>query len=239
MKKIKEIKEALMSLKARITGTRNKTKKVFKKILKVLNLRIDSNQRWLLLSAAVGGLLTTYTNPTIMKELVSNLPAQWLAFQSLAYSAAGLLVGAAWKGCIRKNAMRFFLLLAGLETLCGIALGIYLLIEWNVWVFAVANLIYCSIVSTFISKCVMAFKAKLWRDKERETYDNNNSTVCSLVCIVGFLLALVFLPSLKTSIVLWTVYCTVDDLGWMYVYFKNRQTLLQPDEDEENEDDEK
>lgn len=209
-----------------------------KKILEALNLKIDSNQKWLLLSAGIGGLLTTYTSPTLMKEVVSNLPAEWLAFQNLAYSIAAFIIGTVWKGCVRENVMKYFLYLTVAETVCGIALGVYLLTSWNVWIFAITSLVYGSLVSVFISKCIMAFKAKLWKNKDREDFDNNNTIIGGIVCISGFLLALVALPSLKTSILLWTIYCVVDDLGWMYVYFKNRQTLIQP-EDEGNEESKK
>ena len=71
----------------------------------------------------------------------------------------------------------------------------------------------------------MAFKAKLWVEKEREIYDNNMSIVSGIVCIVGYVFALIALPSLKVSLFLWSVCCIFDDIGWLIVYTKNKKTL--------------
>ena len=71
----------------------------------------------------------------------------------------------------------------------------------------------------------MAFKAKLWVEKEREIYDNNMSIVSGIVCIIGYVFALIALPSLKVSLFLWSVCCVFDDIGWIIVYAKNKKTL--------------
>lgn len=73
----------------------------------------------------------------------------------------------------------------------------------------------------------MAFKAKLWVEKEREVYDNNTSIVSGIVCVVGYLFALVALPSLKLSLFLWALCCILDDIGWLIVYKKNELILKQ------------
>lgn len=71
----------------------------------------------------------------------------------------------------------------------------------------------------------MAFKAKLWIEKDREVYDNNVSIVGGIVCVVGYVFALVALPSLKVSLFLWSLCCIFDDIGWIIVYNKNKETL--------------
>ena len=71
----------------------------------------------------------------------------------------------------------------------------------------------------------MAFKAKLWVEKEREIYDNNVSIVSGIVCIIGYISALIALPSLKVSLFLWSVCCIFDDVGWLIVYAKNKEVL--------------
>lgn len=192
----------------------------------MLNIHSDSNQKWLLLSMLFSGLLITYANPTITKAIISELPAQWIAFQSVMSAVAGLLIGVIWKGSVRKVAIKRFLYLATIESLAGFILGMYLcFIHYNVWIFAIASLIYSTFITTFVSKCVMAFRAKLWQDKEREIYDNNRSIVAGIVCVIGFGAALLFLPSLKTSLFLWGICCIIDDLGWIYVYWKNKNEL--------------
>ena len=71
----------------------------------------------------------------------------------------------------------------------------------------------------------MAFKAKLWIEKDREIYDNNVGIISGIVCIAGYVFALVALPSLKVSLLLWSLCCVFDDIGWIIVYNRNRETL--------------
>ena len=71
--------------------------KLFKRILDFFNIHPDKNQRWTLSTVFVVGLLYTYVQPAITKAWVSELPAEWIAFQSLAYSICGLLIGMIWK----------------------------------------------------------------------------------------------------------------------------------------------
>ena len=73
----------------------------------------------------------------------------------------------------------------------------------------------------------MAFKAKLWVEKDREIYDNNASIVTGIVCIVGYLFAIIALPSLKVSLFLWSICCIIDDIGWIIVYKINKEKLIE------------
>lgn len=197
-----------------------------KKILNLLNIHPDANQKWLLISLVISGLLITYAHPTLLKTIISGLPAQWIAFESVVASVSGLLIGMIWQGKIREKAIKYFFYLALIESLCGFILGLYLcFINFNVWVLAIASLIYTTVISSFVGKCIMAFKAKLWVEKEREIYDNNSDIVTGIVCIVGYLFALVALPSLKVSLFLWAICCIFDDIGWLIVYGKNKLIL--------------
>ena len=201
---------------------------MFRNVLNLINIHPDSNQKWLLISLVISGLLITYAHPTLLKAIISGLPAQWIAFQSLAASIAALLMGMIWKGKIREKAIKWFFYLALIESICGFLLGLYLcFIEFNVWVFAIASLIYTTVISTFVGKCIMTFKAKLWIEKEREIYDNNADIVSGIVCVIGYLFALVALPSLKVSLFLWAICCIFDDIGWLIVYSKNKLVLKQ------------
>ena len=138
-----------------------------------------------------------------------------------------MAIGIVWNGKVRENAMRCFTQLAVTESTCGCLLGLYLcFIEWNVWVFAIASLVYSNIVSIFVGKCIMAFKATLWPSGERETYDNNMSIVQGIVCIAGYVMALISLPPLKLSLLIWSLCCVIDDAGWLTIYMRNRKLLM-------------
>lgn len=204
----------------------NFIKKIIKQILNILNVHPDKNQKWILISLFVSGLLITYIHPAIVKEVYTNLPAEWIAFESLASSIAGLVVGMLWKGNIRKGVTKHFMIFALSESILGFLLGMFLVfVHYNVWIFAIASLIYSAFITTFVSKCIMAFKAKLWIEREREIYDNNHSIVAGIVCIIGFSLALLFMPSVKTALFLWGLCCIIDDFGWIMVYYKNKEVL--------------
>ena len=201
-------------------------KNFFKKILNILNVHPDSNQIWILTSLFLSGLLITYIHPAIVKEIYSSLPAEWIAFESLASSIAGLVVGILWQKTIRRGVIKYFLIFAVSESVLGCLLGLFLtFVYYDVWIFAIASLVYSAFITTFVSKCIMAFKAKLWIERERETYDNNQSIIAGIVCIIGFSMALLFMPSLKLAIFIWALCCIIDDIGWCIVYIKNKNEL--------------
>lgn len=200
--------------------------KCLKKLLELINVHPDKNQKWLLISLFFSGFLITYSHPTLLKAIISELPAEWLAFQSMVTAIASLFIGVLWQERVRAVAIKYFALLAIIESICGCLLGLYLcFVEFNAWVYAIASLIYSTLITFFVGKCVMAFKAVLWVEKEREIYDNNSSIISGIVCIAGYALALLALPSLKLSLFLWAMCCIIDDIGWIIVYKKNKEIL--------------
>ena len=191
-----------------------------------LNIHPDENQKWLLLSTFFSGLLVTYASPAITKAIITALPAEWIAFEALFGSLSGLLIGMVWKDNVRDKAMKYFMWLAIYESVIGCLLAMFLcFIYYNVWVFAIVSLLYTSFISIFVGKCIMAFKPKLWNDKAREVYDNNYSIVSGIVCVTGYGLALIAMPSLQVSLFLWGLCCILDDIGWIYVYYKKSEKI--------------
>ena len=53
---------------------------MIKQILDKLNIKPDNNQKWILLSLFISGLLITYSSPVIAKSIITALPAEWIAF---------------------------------------------------------------------------------------------------------------------------------------------------------------
>lgn len=197
-----------------------------KKILDILNIHADDNQKWLLWSMFISGLLATYASPALSKAIITALPAEWIAFQALFSSVVGLFIGMIWKGVFRQNIIKYFLIFCISECAAGFITAMYLcFINYNIWIFAIASLIYSNFICTLVGKCIMAFKARLWLEKEREIYDNNLSIVGGITCIIGFGLALMFMPSVKVALFIWGVGCILDDIGWIIVYIKNKAEL--------------
>lgn len=196
------------------------------KVLNIFNIKADSNQKFILISLFLSTLLMTYASPRITKAIVTDMPVEWLAFQSLFMSICTLVIGMMWRGKIRKTVLNYFMLLCITESLAGFFLGMYLcFIKYNVWVFAICSLIYTAFITNLVGKCIMAFKAKMWNEKEREIYDNNISIVAGIVCIIGFAMALIIMPSLKVALFLWGICCIIDDIGWIVVYYNNKKSL--------------
>ena len=139
--------------------------KLFKRLLDLLNIHPDENQRWTLSTLFIVGLLDAYVGPAISKAWVTELPAEWLAFQSLVYSVVGLFIGMIWKGRVRRKAIQWFTVLCVIESAAGFCIGMWLcFVEYNVWVLAIACLLYGTLVSEFIGKCLMTFRPKLWNE---------------------------------------------------------------------------
>jgi len=201
-------------------------KKLFSKLLNILNIHADNNQKWLLWSIFISGLLATYISPAITKAIITELPAEWIAFESLFASITGLILGIIWQGNFRYNIIHYFIIFCICECAAGFLCAMYLcFIQYNVWIFAISTLIYGNLITILVSKCIMAFKAKLWPEKEREIYDNNLSIVDGITCIIGFGVALFMMPPLKIALFIWGLCCIFDDIGWIIVYIKNKETL--------------
>jgi len=195
---------------------------------KRLNIKLNKNCNALYLASFISTLLCTYSNPCIVKEIVSCLPAQYLSVESLTICLSNLLIGMIWKGKTRDSVIRNFTIFAVLETVASILLGIWLLfISYNVWVMAIASVIYVNFISLFICKCVMTFKSKLFIEKDREDFDNSSSTIISIASIVGFVCATMLMPSLPTAILFWSLACVFDDVGWIIIYLQNKAKLTE------------
>ena len=194
---------------------------------RLFNIQIQENQGYLLFSSAMSGLIYTYSNPPIVKEIISKLPPEYISFEGAWFCLMTLFMGVIWKTKTREFAMKFFTWLALFESLGTFIISIYLVfVQYNVWVFAILTLIYSSIVTTFIGKCIMMFQSKLWNGKTRELYDNTSSIFRNGVAMLGFAIAILAMPSLNTAILLWGIGCVFDDIGWIIVYNLNKKRIM-------------
>lgn len=174
----------------------------------------------------IKGLLLSYIGARLHNTFVTSLPPEWLSFESLVGSIAGLSIGMLWQKGVRRCAIKYFAVLAIAESICGCSLGLYLaLVKWNIWFYAIVSLIYQTFISEFVTRCFIAFRSRLWNNRGRENYDNNHSIVRGISCIIGYSLALIAMPTLKLSLILWAICCVLDDGGWVFIYFKNHKIL--------------
>ena len=179
------------------------------------------------MSSSVSGLIYTYTHPVIVTATISNLPERYISLEALWFCVSAMIIGAIWKGCVREKAIKYFTYIATIESLAAFSLGCYMaFVNWNVWVFAISSALYLSIVSQFIGKCVMAFKASLWIEKEREDFDNTSSIISNTIAMIGFMIATIAMPKLEVAVFLWGLGCIFDDIGWIIVYRKTRNRII-------------
>ena len=196
------------------------------KVFKFFNIQLQPYQGPLALSMFFSVLLNAYFCPVLFKTTVSALPSQWLAFEGVWCCTVSLLIGMVWKGNFRKAVLRNFVWFAIIESAASFCLGMWLaFVSWNVWVYAIFSLLYVSLVSLTISRCIMVFKTKVWNEKSRELHDNTASVVRDLALILGGILAIIFCPPLKLALILWGIACVVDDIGWIFTWFKLKDKL--------------
>ena len=63
-----------------------------KEILNLFNLKLDNNQKYIVVSLILCGLLCSYISPVIVKDIYTKLPSEWIAFESLVGSISGFLI---------------------------------------------------------------------------------------------------------------------------------------------------
>ena len=200
---------------------------VIKYFQELLNIKIQRNQGILILTSCITGFIFCYISARIQKEIISSLPAEFLSIQSLWFCISSLIIGVVWKGTTRIFAIKYFAILALTESILAFCLAMYLtFVMYNPWIFAIGTLLYQSVISNFVCKCLMCFESKLWQQRERGDFDNTNSVVRSIICCLGFGLAIVNMPCLKVAIFLWGCSCILDDIGWIIVYSRNRELIL-------------
>lgn len=59
----------------------------------LMNIKVQKNQGWLLMSSSVSGLIYTYTHPVIVKATISNLPERYISIEALLFCLSGLILG--------------------------------------------------------------------------------------------------------------------------------------------------
>lgn len=109
-------------------------------LFRFLNIKVQPNQGILLVSSSLSGLMYAYSNPMIVKEVISNLPPQWLSIEAIWCSIASLVIGMLWKGNLRLVAIKNFALFAMTESIIAFTLSMILVfIYYNVWIFCCCN----------------------------------------------------------------------------------------------------
>lgn len=201
---------------------------MFKKILNFLNIKVQPYQHFTLFSCFFSLLFHSYYGPVLLKVAVSELPAQYLAFETVWCCLTSLIMGICWKGKFRKFAIKNFSAFALIESIAGFCLAMWLaFVSWNVWIYSIFALLYVSLITFTIGRCVMVFKTKLWNEKSRELYDNTYSIVADFALVFGACLSMIFSPSLKLALILYGCSCIIDDIGWILLWHKLKEKLIE------------
>lgn len=207
---------------------------------KIIKFGVDSNQSILLVTSIICTILGASVGPALQKEIISALPAKFLAIQGLVAIGANIIVSHLWQlEDARKRVILSYRILTLTESVAGFCLAMYLaFIDWNVYVFAIASLIYTSLISMLVGKATSAFSNALWKGRKREDYKNEKDLWHGYAGILGLLIAATFTAPLRWSLVIWGITCILDDLGWIIIYLKNKNFLLQKTLTEEKDEEE-
>lgn len=170
-------------------------------------------------------LALSIASPTITKTIVTALPTQWLAFQSLVGCISGSFFGIMWnKENFRTFSIPLFMKLEIGEMIFGIVLAITMCFYFNAWIFAIGSMVFTSIISVWLGRILIAFRSILWVGEKREQYDNNGLLNANISCLIGFLIAAIIPIPLKVALVLWALYCLYN-IGWIILYQRNKKLL--------------
>lgn len=184
-----------------------------------------NNKSILILSHFIPDILIGLGWATIHKVCVELLPAQWLSFEQLMISVFLIIACFLWKNeKFRKNTISIFLFLSIFEMLTGMIMAFSMVFSFNVWVYAIGSLIYIGLISVFLSRVEIAFKSKLFAERERENFDNDMELAASSSSLIGFGIASLVEIPLSTALTLWGI-AWIGNLGWIMVYLKNKNTL--------------
>ena len=184
-----------------------------------------TNKNILILSHFIPDILLGLGWATIHKVCVELLPAQWLSFEQLMISIFLITACFLWKNeKFRKNTISIFLFLSIFEMLTGMVMAFSMVFSFNVWVYAIGSLLYTGLISVFLSRIEIAFKSKLFVERDRENFDNDMELAVSSSSLIGFGVASLIEIPLNTALILWGI-AWIGNLGWIMVYLKNKNAL--------------
>jgi len=184
-----------------------------------------SNQTILIVCEFVSMVLMCIAWPTLQKTCITLLPARWIALQNVVVSVSGVVFAWMWKNeKFRQLSINGYLPIAVIEILFGTILSFLMMFNFNVWVYAIGQLICTSVISVYIGRMTNAFRAIIFKDRERENYDNNIYLWSNAAAILGFFLSLLKPPPLNISLLLWGI-SWIFSIGWIIVYIKNKNII--------------
>lgn len=195
--------------------------------LPFIHIKTDSNSKILFICIAITAMLNAMAYPAVTKFLVSSLPARWLAIEEIVITFSLIVLCRLWNNdTFRNKSIPKFVYIYFTEGLIGSALVFYsAFIDLNPWILAIGFLILTSIISVWLSRIIIAFKSILFKDREREDYDNNHELVYSIAAFVGSVVAIVINPPIRLALIIYGI-AILGDVGWIIVYFRNKEKLV-------------
>ena len=198
-----------------------------KMIKNLLNIRIaDNEQRFLFITTLLMIMLGSFSGVSLCKEINTTMSQRFLAGCGITACVFSVFVNAVWKGKFRKTFIKYFAIIASIESFVAFSLSICLAFSWNTTVFAVSRLIYQSLICNFIMKGFLVIETSLWSGENLENFKNSRNCIMDIGCILGFFLSFVFQPSTRIAVIFWGICCILDDIGWIYLFIKRRKVIL-------------
>lgn len=212
----------------------NGIKKIMNKLLKWFK-GLGKTQLILLTCLCLDTILCSLAYPSIRKVTGELLPARYFAIEGIVASLAVVISCSLWNSKkFRVFSFKSYRILAILELIGFLAIGISQFLWFNVWVFAIGSLCFGSVICVYINRIVNSFRVALFPDRKREFYDNNVRLVNSVSGLIGLGLAAIIPIPLNVAVLLWGIGTTLT-VGWLIIH-KNNRELLDTIEDRSSED---
>lgn len=192
--------------------------------------KLDKTQKILLSCIFIDEFLACLSYPAIRKVTGELLPTRYFAIEGIIIFLSSIIACSLWNNKnFRIFLFKIYKLLAILEILGFISLGITQFLWFNICVFSIGTLCFGSIICVFLGRILNSFRVSMFPDRKREFFDNNRTLVENISELVGLGIAAIFPISLKTSIILWSI-GIASIIGWLIIYKRNKIKLSKIEE---------
>lgn len=192
----------------------------------------DCKAFWpLVMANALYYLFEGMSASVIGKEVYSILPPQLISLQSIISWGGGILLGLAWSKW-NKKLFKIMIPLYILQLIACVLYFIYSEITLNMFIFWVLSM---GMFIFFGGLCDKIFdSARAWffhESEERASYDNIIDIVCCVTGFLGYLISMIYVPSLRMAVLFNFCATFFWCLGVIIYSITHKEKILQPEDD--------
>ena len=179
-------------------------------------MKIERRQIPLLITGCLSNTMVGLGQQVIHKEIVSNIPSQYLSFEQVLFCVSIMVSAGIWEK-IQSFMLRNFVTLEIIETILLTIFYIYFYNKWNPYAFYIIELIYCVLVGGILGRCSVTMKVMLFPIQQEQINSQNNTEFFnSIACIIGFGIATIIALPLPICLILFWIADLIRTAGYVY-----------------------